>query len=165
MEKCQKCLPILHLGDDVPLAPEILQGVADSFYATMWINVLSSPNLWSALRRLPPKSFLIERIDAWLAFARNHGQYVFVHEEERAAMVEARSVPFLRLRALLVDWEPAVVTPEIREAAYALHMAEFLRPPDELREDPNDPSDIPLEAYLLWPEGEWDEEAFRKAHG
>jgi hypothetical protein len=160
MEKCQKCLPLLHLGEGIPLPPEILQGVADSFYATGWVNMLSSAELWGTLRRLPPKAFLIERVDAWLAFARRGGQYVAsLEEDERAAAIEQRSAPFQRLRDLLIDWEPPVVTPEIREAARLLHISEFSRPPDEDWGRP-DLTGVPIEATLVWPEGEWNEEAF-----
>lgn len=160
MEKGQKCLPLLHLGDGVPLSPDILQGVADSFYATGWVNMLSSPELWGALRRIPPKAFLIERVDAWLAFARRGGQYVaFLEGDERAAAIEERSAPFLCLRKLLIDWEPPVVTPEIREAARALHISEFRRAADEDWGRP-ELTGMPIEATLVWPEGEWNEEAF-----
>jgi hypothetical protein len=52
-----------------------------------------------------------------------------------------------------------VVTEEIREAARALYISEFSRPPEdwnlEAMEEP-----MPLEAMLLWPEGGWNEEAF-----
>ncbi len=152
--------PLIGDGDGMPGTPEILQGVANSFYATGWILMLNSPKLWGALRRIPPKAFLLERLDAWLAFARRGGQYVDSLEvDERTAAMERRSAPFQRLRDLLVDWEPPVVTPEIREAACALHIAEFSRPPDADWER-LDLAGMPLEAMLLWPEGEWDEEAF-----
>lgn len=155
MQNNHKCLPILHFGDEVPLSPEILQGVADSFYATGWINMLSSPKLWGALRRIPPKAFLIERLDAWLVFARKS----VADGDEKAALVERRSIPFQCLRDLLVDWEPPTVTPEIREAARTLHISEFGRPPDD-DWDRMAQEGVHLEAALLWPEGEWDEQAF-----
>ena len=152
--------PLIGNGDGMPGGPEILEGVANSFYATGWINMLSSPKLWDALRRIPSKVFLLERLDAWLAFASKGGQYAyFVQGDERAAALQQRSAPFQCLRDLLIDWEPPVVTPEIREAARALHIAEFCRPPDEDWGRP-DLTGMPLEATLLWPEGEWDEEAF-----
>ncbi len=128
--------PLIGNGDEIPLAPEILEGVANSFYATGWINVLSSPELWGVLRRVPPKAFLVERVDAWLAFASKGGQYVYLVEgDERAAALKQRSAPFQRLRDLLIDWEPPVVTAEIREAARALHIAEFRRPPTKIGGD------------------------------
>jgi len=150
--------PLIGNGDEMPGGPEILEGVANAFYATGWILMLSSPKLWGALRRIPPKAFLLERLDAWLAFASDRG-LCLAEGEDRAAAIARRSVPFRRLRDLLVDWEPPVVTPEIREAASALHIAEFHRPPDTDWERV-DFEGIPLEAMLLWPEGEWDEEAF-----
>jgi len=147
--------------DGTPLSPELAQGIADAISATLWIEILSVPKLWSALRRLPPKAFLLERIDAWLAFATKTGsQFYGLEADERAAAIEARSIPFLRLRNLLLDWDLSNVTPEIREAARALHIAEFQKPPPDDRDLSHVDPPIPLEATLPWPEGEWDEEAF-----
>lgn len=147
--------------DGTPLSPELAQGIADAMSATLWIEILSVPKLWSALRRIPPKVFLIERIDAWLAFVQKNGSYLYGLEgDERVAAIEERSLPFLRLRNLLFDWDLSNVTPEIREAARALHIAEFQRPPPDDRDLSKADPPIPLEATLVWPEGEWDEEAF-----
>jgi hypothetical protein len=153
--------PLIGCGHGIPLPPEVLEGVANSLYATLWITMLSSPKLWETLRRIPPKAFLLDRIDAWLAFARKGGKYVHSLEgEERAAAIEERSLPFRRLLDLLLVWDPPVVTPEIREAARALHIAEFQRPPSDDWDLSHEYPPIPLEATLPWPEGEWDEEAF-----
>lgn len=158
--KCPHGYTYPHLGDDIPLPPEILNGVANTFYATGWILMLSSPRYWNALRRIPPKAFLLERLDAWLAFAMRGGPYVdSLAANERKAAIERRSAPFERLRDLLVDWQPPLVTSEIHDAATALYIAEFSRAPDE-GWDRTDLTGVPLEAMLLWPEGEWDEQAF-----
>lgn len=147
--------------DGTPITVEIAAEIKNVVYALGWIDMLSSPRLWATLRRIPPKTFLLELIDAYLVYARSGRYYVSVPEGQPRPDLTLRSAPAERLRNLLVDWEPPIVTPDIREAATALHLAEFGPPLADDWDDPkNDPTDIPIEGMLIWPEGEWDENAF-----
>lgn len=114
------------------------------------------------LRRVPSKAYLLQLVDAYLVYAKSGRRYIW-HSPQFVPPVDLtkRSALAERLRALLVNWEPPVVTHELREAAMAIHVAEVGSPPDENWDGPeNDLPDRPLEATLLWPEGTWDEGAF-----
>jgi hypothetical protein len=149
------------MPDGTPITPEVWNEFGVVLHILMWFAVLASPRIWPALRRIPPKTFLLELVDAYLVYARSNRHYAHSPEFQRKVDLTKRSAPVELLRNLLVDWEPPIVTPEIREAALAVHIAEFGSPPVEGWDDPqNDPIDVPLEATLIWPEGEWDEEAF-----
>jgi hypothetical protein len=126
-----------------------------------WIGMLAAPKLWAALRRVPPKAFLLELVETYLVYAKSHHLYAHIPEDQPRPDLSLRGPAVERLLALLREWEPPTVTHEIRETARAIYFAEHGAPPkkpwDELE---NDFPDIPLESTLVWPEGPWDEEAF-----
>lgn len=167
-----------HLGHEIPPLPEIARNggwlpggtplTPETWYEFwcvigigLWFLTLTSSRHWAMLRRIPSKAYLLQLVDAYLIYAKSGRYYrgspvspAPVDMTERSALAE-------RLRDLLADWEPPAVTPEIREAAMAVCIAESGSPPDENWDGPeNDPPAIPLEAMLIWPEGSWDEEAF-----
>lgn len=149
------------MPDGTPITQEVWNEFRFVLHILMWFAVLASPRIWPALRRIPPKTFLLELVDAYLVYAGSGRHYAHSPEFQRRVDLTKRSAPVEHLRNLLVAWEPPIVTPEIREAARAVHIAEGGSPPADDWDDPqNDPIDVPIEAMLLWPEGEWNEEAF-----
>lgn len=150
--------------DGTPITTELAQEIEHVIHAIGWIDVLASPRLWATLRRIPPKAFLLELIDAYLVYARSGRRYTNVPEGQQRPDLTLRSAPAERLRALMVAWEPPVISTEIRDAALAVALAEFGPPPAESGDDVDHDIPMPLEAALAWPEGEWDENAFVTAH-
>lgn len=146
--------------DGTPITPEIGREIRDVLHAIGWIGVLASSRLWATLRRIPPKAFLLELIDAYLVYARSSRHYVNVPKGQPRPDLTLRSAPAERLRNLLFAWEPPLITTEIRDAALAVALAEFGEPPAENWDDAEHDVPIPLEASLIWPEGAWDENAF-----
>ncbi|MBK9264629.1 MAG: hypothetical protein IPM54_33195 [Polyangiaceae bacterium] len=168
-----------HLSDQIPPLPEIFRKggwlpdatpiTPETWYEFWcvaaihgWFMVLTSPRLWARLRRIPPKAFLLKIVDVYLVYAKSSRRYSHNPQIRPPVDLALRAASVERLRSLLVDWEPPVVTPEIREAAMAAHLTEMGEPLAENWDGPEfEPKDAPLEAMLPWPEGgEWDEEAF-----
>jgi len=146
--------------DGTLITGEVAQEIKDVIYAMGWIEVLASSRRWATLRRIPPKAFLLELIDGYLVYARKGRYYLRVPRFEPRPDLTLRVGLAERLRSLLFAWEPPVMTDEIRDAALAVALAEFGEPPAENCIDVEHDVSIPLEASLIWPEGEWDENAF-----
>ena len=148
------------MPDGTPITPETWKEFANVLNAESWFAMLASPRLWSMLRRIPPKAFLIELLDAYLVYAKSGRHYAHDQEGRRRPDLSLRSKSAEHLRELLIAWEPPTVTPEIREAARTVSAAEYGETRSENWDDPEHDPPTPLEATLIWPEGEWDENAF-----
>lgn len=149
------------LPDGTPITPETWNEFWSVASIHGWFMVLTSPRLWARLRRIPSKAFLLKIVDVYLVYAKSSRRYSHNPQIRPPVDLALRAASADRLRNLLVDWEPPVVTPEIREAAMAAHRAEVNEPLKENWDGPEfEPEDAPLEAMLPWPEGEWNEEAF-----
>lgn len=150
-----------HFGDGTPLTTESTTEMARSVNAAGWIAMLAAPKLWAALRRIPPKAFILECVDIYLAYAKSPRHYAYIPDGQRRPDLRLRAPAVEHLRKLLVDWQPPVVTTEIREAARAVYFTEYGAPPQpSWDEEEHNLPNMPLEATLIWPEGEWNEEAF-----
>ncbi len=111
--------------DGTPITPEVWNEFGTIIAILLWFAVLTSPRLWANLRRIPPKAFLLKIVNAYLVYAQSNRHYAH-SPQVRPYVIDLtlRAAPVERLRDLLIDWEPPVVTPEIREAAMAVHIAE-----------------------------------------
>lgn len=147
-----------HFGDGTPLTADFGAEMARAMNAAGWIDMLGAPTLWAALRRIPPKSFVLECVDIYLEYAKSRRHYAYIPDGQPRPDVRLRAPAVEQLRKLLLDWEPPIVTPEIRDAARAVYFTEYGTQPSWDEEQV--PPDMPLEATLIWPEGEWNEEAF-----
>ena len=150
-----------HFGDGTPITPEFSTELVRAVNAGGWIGMLAAPKLWAALRRIPPKAFLLEQVDTYLAYAKSRRHYAYIPEGQPRPDLSERAPAVERLRDLLLDWEPAIVTPEIRDAARAIYFTEYgAESKISWDEQVEDGASLSLEATLIWPEGEWDEAAF-----
>lgn len=150
-----------HFGDGTPLTNDFAPDFAQVVNASGWIGMLAAPKLWAALRRIPPKAFLLELVDTYLQYAKSRYHYAYIPEDRARPDLRLRGSAVERLRDLLLDWEPPVIAPEIRDAARAIYLTEYGAPPKESWDDAaHDLPGISLEATLVWPEGPWNELEF-----
>lgn len=150
-----------HFGDGTPIANDFAMDFTRVVNASGWIGMFAAPKLWTALRRIPPKVFLLELVETYLEYARSRYHYAYIPEDQERPDLSLRGPVVQRLRDLLLDWEPPLITPEIQDAARAVYLAEYGAPPKESWDEADHNfTDMPLEASLIWPEGPWDEEAF-----
>lgn len=153
-----------YFGDGTPITKDFATEFSHVVNAASWIDMLAAPKLWAALRRIPPKTFLLELVETYLEYARSRRHYAYIPEEQERPDLSLRGPAVQRLRDLLLGWEPPLITPEIQDAARAVYLTEYGAPPKESWDEAehNFP-DTPLEASLIWPAGPWDEEAFLAA--
>ncbi len=150
-----------HFGDGTPITPEFAMELSRAVNAGGWIDMMAAPKHWVALRRIPPKAFLLEQVDTYLSYAKSGRHYAYIPEGQPRPDLSLRGPAVERLRDLLRDWEPPMITPDIREAARAIYFTEYgAVPKKSWDEEVHDLPDISLEATLIWPEGPWDEGAF-----
>jgi hypothetical protein len=117
-----------------------------------WLAMMAAPKLWAALPRIPPKTFLLNLLDGFLPYAVSKRYMTAVPEGETPVDTSQRGPAATRLRELLEQWEPPQMTPEIREAARVLLLADGAKePPCGWNEYAPDP-DIPIETTVIWPE-------------
>jgi hypothetical protein len=135
--------------------------LADYAHCVPWVAVLAAPRFYARLRRVPPKEHLLTLLDAFLPYAHSKRFLSEVPRGQPRQETPDRGPCAERLRALIAQWEPPALTPEIRDAARALAVADACPPPTGGWDD-YDGSDTPgpAEDGLMWPEGRWDEEAF-----
>ncbi|MDI3291206.1 Uma2 family endonuclease [Polyangium sp. 15x6] len=139
---------------------------ADVINAGGWIYVLAAPRLWSVLRRIPPKEHVLRLVDAFAQYAYSDHCYHSIPHSASRPDPSRRGPAAARLRDLLVQWNPPEVTPAIQEAARAVLCEERIALADVPWEERGPYEDeVPVEAGLLWPEGSWNEQAFRDAGG
>lgn len=150
-----------HFADGTPLTSGFTADMARSVNAAGWIAMLAAPKLWAALRRIPPKSFILECVDIYREYAKSPRRYFHIPDGQPGPDLRLRAAAVEHLRHLLLEWEPPLVTPEIREAARAVHFAETGTTPEPSWDDQeHDMPGLSLEATLIWPEGQWNENAF-----
>jgi hypothetical protein len=150
-----------HFGDGTPITNDSATEFTRVVNASSWIDMLAAPKLWAILRRVPPKAFLLEQVERYLAYAKSRRHYAYIPEGQARPDLSMRGPAMERLRDLVLEWEPPIVTPEIRDAARAVYFTEYGAPPKESWDKAEyDTPGIALEATLIWPEGPWDEAAF-----
>lgn len=150
-----------HFGDGTPVTNDSAAELARVVNAGSWIDMLAAPKLWAALRRIPPKSFLLELVETYLEYAKSDRHYAYIPEDQPRPDPSLRGPAVERLRDLLLDWQPPHITEKIRDAARAIYLTEYGAPPKESWDEAeHEVQEMPLEATLIWPEGKWDEEAF-----
>lgn len=144
--------------DGFPIAEIELAAIV---HGEAWIGTFALPHVFARLRRIPPKAYLLKLVDEYLPYAHSKRFLRYVpHGEPRMERPE-RGACADQFRELLALWEPPVLTPELRDAARALFIADGLELSElgwqafEVEQDPT-----PVEAALPWPEGAWNEETF-----
>ncbi|WP_437585758.1 Uma2 family endonuclease [Sorangium sp. So ce1000] len=128
-------------------------GFMAAWHLLNWLLVLACPRIFHRMGRMPPREHMVKLVDDYLPYARSerqqrswkHGR-LFQVDTERRQMLAAR------LRALLMEWSPPELPPEITETARALLDTEGHDPPLGGWGNLPDP-DMPPEDFLLWPEG------------
>lgn len=117
-----------------------------------WLAMMAAKKLWDALPRIPPKTFLLKLLDGYLPYAHSKRYLSVVPEGETPADTTQRGPLAMQLRRLLEQWEPPQMTPEIRETARLLLLADGGKEPlcgwDEYEPHP----EVPVEDTVLWPE-------------
>src|SRR5262245_38590581 len=103
-----------HFGDGTPITPDFATEFTRVVNAGGWLGMLAAPKLWAALRRVPPKAFLLEVVEIYLAYAKSRRHYAYIPEGQPRPDLSLRGPAVERLRALLLDWEPPMLTAEIR---------------------------------------------------
>lgn len=121
-----------------------------------WLQVLARPHLFQMLTRQPSREHLLMLCDAYLPYARSRRElakeqgYVSHAENELLATELAE-----RMHALLEDWSPHSLTPEIVDTARALLVADGSYKVVDLDFTPElDPGQT-LDDLLIGPSSPW----------
>lgn len=124
---------------------------SDVANAKYWLMVLAAPPLYRTMERVAVPDHLARLLDLYIAYAERGTQY---SEAEFDPVPREQRVPLARkLQALLLDWTPPDLPPEITEATRNLLHAEGLAPPDGGWDALQISGPDPVEDILLWPEG------------
>lgn len=116
-----------------------------------WLMVLAAPPLYRTIERVAVPDHLVRLIDVYISYAERGTRY---SKAEFDPVPREQRVPLARkLQALLLDWTPPDLPPEITEAARDLLHAEGLAPPDGGWDALENSGPEPVEDVLLWPEG------------
>lgn len=124
---------------------------SDVLNTKYWLMVLAAPSLHRTMERVAVPDHLARLIDVYVAYAERGTRYF---RGEFEPVPREQRVPLARkLQALLLDWTPPDLPPEITEAARDLLHAEGMAPPDGGWDALQISGPDPVEDILLWPEG------------
>ncbi|MFS8065543.1 MAG: hypothetical protein ACMG6S_04140 [Byssovorax sp.] len=124
---------------------------SDVMNTKFWLMVLAAPPLYRTMERVAVPDHLARLIDVFISYAERGTRY---SKAEFEPVPREQRVPLARkLQALLLDWTPPDLPPEITEAARDLLHAEGLAPPDGGWDALQISGPDPVEDILLWPEG------------
>jgi hypothetical protein len=140
---------VTYYDRDNPRVAEITNAQAFS----LWLMVLSRPQLYDRLKRKPEREHLMLLIDDYLPFARTRPEDAQAKGyEPKRKDPELHERLALRLRELLGTWIPPALSPQIVSAARALSVAESYLGHKMTFDDEWDDKEIAmLEADLVWP--------------
>jgi hypothetical protein len=122
---------------------------ADVGNCVMWLEMFAAPHLFHGMRRMPPREHLLGIMDIYLAYVRHDGRYM--EPQFEPVPYERREPLAKKLRALLENWMPPIISQDIIETARALLYAEGVDPPEGWEHVC--PPDFRPEEHLRWPEG------------
>lgn len=121
-----------------------------------WLQVLARPHLFQMLTRQPSREHLLMLCDAYLPSARSRRALA----KEQGYISDAKDELLTtelaeRMRALLENWSPDSLTPEIVDTARALFVADGSYAVVDLDFTPElDPGQT-IDDLLIWPSSPW----------